>query len=268
MLNFNKKTITNTSITLGILGLVALLFALSGTKTQKTVEKNLTKPKVDLIQRVESRPSNTYKTENLTPDPEQVILFNTEVSDGSVNMTIERIRTLEKQKKDIYLVLDSPGGSVFDGVKLIAFIEASTVKVNTVCLSLCASMAAQIFSHGDTRYMISGATLMFHQAAGGVQGPLKEMTHRLNYVTSSVTKMDAYVADRAGIDRNEFDKMVEHELWIDSDDSIDKGLADKLVVLDVKVDQPGVFSLKREMIKLNIPLAETLKGTNPLKEFN
>ncbi len=215
----------------------------------------------------QTKASDKLKVTRLAVEPEQVILLNTEVNEYSVEIIIAKIEELSNKYKNLYLVLDSPGGSVFDGSRLISYMESSKANVNTVCYGLCASMAAQIFSHGKQRLMINRSTLMYHPASGGVRGTVHEMKSLLGYIDRETQKLDAYVADRAGITRDKFADLVLQNLWIAADDAISMHLADGLVIVPVNYETEEVVVISDELIKRGITTGTTPKTTNPLKEI-
>lgn len=133
----------------------------------------------------------------------------------------------------ILLVIDSPGGAVFAGSKVISAIEASRRPVYTICYGLCASMAAMIHQYGHKRLMVSRSVLMFHNASGGAQGEVNQMLSQLHFVDRFCLKMDAYIADRAGINYYEFANLLNSQVWIDAEDSLSKGFSDQTVSLNL-----------------------------------
>lgn len=261
MNNITRNTLL--AVSLLVVGTATLLHP----STKLTTDRNVTKSLVSKTVTESPAQSKEYKITNLQLDPKQTIIFNAEVGSDAVDLTIAQINELSKNGKDIYLVLNSPGGSVFAGAKLIAYMEGARVNVNTVCYELCASMAAQITEHGAKRLMISSATLMFHQAAGGVEGSLKEMKNRLGYIDIVITKLDAYIANRSGINREEFDRMVEHELWIDGQDSLDKNLVDGLVTIAFNGSSGQPFVISQQLKNHNIVPQKTITLENPLKNI-
>lgn len=241
-------------------------------KSSKVTEKEVVKPVLtSTVAPASPLSSKKNKIYTINVEPEQVILLNTEVADESVEFAISRLKELNDLELEAYVVLDSPGGSVFAGERLISFMEGSKIKVSTVCFGLCASMAAHIHQHGATRYMFDRSILMFHQAAGGAQGSMKEMTNFMNFLERTMTKLDAYVANRSGISRDKFDHMVEHELWVDAEDSLDLNLTDKLILLNVRegTDLSKMMNINQELIKNNIKIKSIIPTTNnPLKDIH
>jgi ATP-dependent Clp protease protease subunit len=172
------------------------------------------------------------KIERLNVDAKDLVFLVDEVNFSSMTAVIQQLNDRQKTSKEIFLLIDSPGGSVFDGNQIVTAMEASKVPVHTVCIGLCASMAAIIHQHGVKRLMFDRAVLMFHPAAGGLQGTLEQMQSRLSMITRIVEKEDLYIAKRAGITFDDFKTKWLVELWIDGEDSVNQKFADGLVFID------------------------------------
>jgi ATP-dependent Clp protease, protease subunit len=165
---------------------------------------------------------------------------------GEVNANVDSlILDLNKMNKDksvkkIFLLIDSPGGSVLDGAKFVSAIEASPKPVYTICTTICASMAAIIHQYGVKRLMTDRSALMFHDAAGGLQGPLPQMRSRLNFFDRLTTKMDAFIAKRAGVPLDSFLNDLHSEIWIDAEDSLSRHFTDDIVSVVVEGEEAAV----------------------------
>jgi ATP-dependent Clp protease protease subunit len=215
-------------------------------KTPK--EENIQTPTVKEFIENDVVPSlDKLEVTRIEVDPEQIILFNTQVNYQSVSMTIDRLNELEaKGYNHVYIVLDSPGGSVIDGANLIAYMKASKMRIDTVCQGICASMAAQIHQVGKKRYMTDKSILMFHPAATRIGGKIEEMLNQLITIKKYVDRLDAEVAARAGIRYETFKQMLVSELWVESVDAIEMGLADEIAYLFNKPGtNPLIFNLKK-----------------------
>lgn len=132
----------------------------------------------------------------------------------------------------LYIVINSPGGSVMDGALIVSAIQSSQVPVYTVCLGLCASMAAIIEAYGTKRYMVDRSLLMYHEAAGGVQGQFNQMRSRFNAFDRFTDKMITEVALRAGKSPEIFKLSLANEVWLDSEDALNSGFIDGLVMIE------------------------------------
>jgi ATP-dependent protease ClpP protease subunit len=159
-----------------------------------------------------------------------VIYFNVPVVEQSVAAAINILKGLNGE---IYLILDSPGGSVVDGAKLIQYIKYSGKNINTVCDGVCASMAFQIFEVGKKRLMTEKAVLMAHPASGGAQGTIENMKSMIDAFKLLVDRMDKETADRAKIDYTKFKAMVSDNIWAETPEAIKLGLADAAIHLEV-----------------------------------
>lgn len=152
-----------------------------------------------------------------------------EINEGNSPLIAKQILVLGKTSEPMTIILNSPGGSVFDGAAIISAIEAAKGPVNTLCVQLCASMAAMIHQYGTNRLMLNRSVLMFHPAAGGVQGTLDQIGSRYTLFKSFIGKMEENVARRAKISFAEYKQRATVELWIDAEDSVNQGFADKIV---------------------------------------
>lgn len=211
-----------------------------------------------------STSSTKKKVTNLQLDPENVVFLNTEVDSVSVDSVIQRIQDNERDGEDLYIILDCPGGSVFDGARLISYMEAATIKVNTIVVGIAASMCGHIAAHGHKRYALDRATIMYHSANGGLQGTVPEMQELLNYVARTVDKLDTYIATRSGNDLATFNLKVLRNVWIDGEDALALGLIDELATVNVRNARLRSDSSLEENI-LSAP--KEIIQTNPLKNF-
>lgn len=174
----------------------------------------------------------TQTVNKLTLNMPQVLILAGEVNGVSSASVIRGIKALQANKAPIYLLIDSPGGSVLDGAQVLSAIEASKVPVNTVCMRMCASMAFVIHQFGTKRLAVSRSILMAHPASGGVNpGQIQNMLNLLKTITNYIDKMDAFIAKRAGLGTEEFHAMIAHELWLDAEDATARRFNDEIVYI-------------------------------------
>jgi ATP-dependent protease ClpP protease subunit len=151
------------------------------------------------------------------------------VTEESVQATIRSLNEKAKYSQHLTLVINSPGGSVFDGAELIAAmrsLQASGVQVDTVCLNLCASMAAIIHQYGSKRYMQEYAVLMFHPASGGARGEVDTMLSRLETIAKYVDRFGAEIAARVGIPASQLKQEEKNELWLNDKEALSRNFSD------------------------------------------
>lgn len=198
-------------------------------------------PKVALAER-------TKIITHIVLDVERTVQLLGEVGPSAEDIAKKITKLATASDKPIYFVINSPGGSVLDGAILVSAIESSRAPVIVICHSLCASMAAIIFEYAHDRYMTDRSFVMFHPASGGAEGEIDKMASRLGSIQRFIGKFDSYIAARANVPYNKFHSLTQNELWLDSEDAVNSGFADKIVSVDLSVLPPpepafNLFSL-------------------------
>lgn len=232
-------------ISTGFLGVLAILFLTGAAGITYTLFKDkpatvlpgfvsVIKPEMPLSNEVQSNDVQLVgkSLTKLNIDFSRAVYIVGEV-DESILQQISQIQQLSAMSSEpIYLMLESPGGSVFDGYKMLSAMESSRAPVYTVATGLCASMCAIIHQYGSKRFAFDRATLMFHDAAGGLQGEVKKMATRLNYISRSLEKVDRKIASKMGISYDKYMALHAYELWVDAEDALKLHLIDDVVATE------------------------------------
>lgn len=133
--------------------------------------------------------------------------------------------------KEIYLVLDTPGGSVQAGNSFIDFAKSLNIKVHTVTL-FAASMGFHMVQSLDDRLVMQSSTLMSHRASLQLAGELGgEFDSRLNWIRRTIQQMDMEVSKRVRMKYEDYQNIIRDELWLNGQDSITYRMADRVVKL-------------------------------------
>ena len=188
----------------------------------------------------------TKRIHVLKPAGNRTLLLWGEVGQNSLALAEDIKHLSSESRAPIYLLINSPGGSVLDGALIISAIEASPAPVYTVCMQLCASMAAVIHQYGKERLMSDRAILMFHNAAGGTQGYVPQMLSRLNLINRYVNKMNAFIANRAGVNLSDWASRMDNEVWIDAEDATASHLNDKIVNIPLPQMAPQQMQIQEK----------------------
>lgn len=143
----------------------------------------------------------------------------------------EKLKSLGDSNEPIFVLINSPGGSVQVGNEIISLMQAANGPVYTVCLSLCASMGAIILEHGTKRFALDRSVVMFHDASGGTEGSLGHMNSILQFYLRGIEKTNRYIAERSLMKYEKFMELQKDELWIDAEDAKNLNLLDDLVRL-------------------------------------
>lgn len=169
--------------------------------------------------------------------PENTIILRGIVSDNSMYELRKKLFAADEARKDkrqpIYLVIDSPGGSVSAGDAFIHAIAPHIENIQTVTM-FAASMAAGIVQGLPGKRLIAdNGTLMFHRASGGVEGQFEdgELESRLSYYKSFVRLMEQRNANRMNMTLALYKDLVKDELWMLGREAISMAGADEVVTL-------------------------------------
>ena len=110
---------------------------------------------------------------------ERIIFLDSEITNQSVNLWIAELLFLAgKSEDDIYIYINSPGGSVTSGLALYDTIKYIKPKIITICVGMAASMAAFILAAGDSRYALENSEIMIHELSTNIGGNATDiLTH-------------------------------------------------------------------------------------------
>ena len=162
---------------------------------------------------------------------EKTILLRGEVNTESVAKVMEKMYKSEDSK--IAIFIDSPGGSVMDGLYLFNFI--ANFNKPTVCyVNLAASMAFVITQACTERYVTDTTVMMQHQASFGGQGTIGKMKEMSRFGESLSESADSLQARRLGISKEDFEKRIMNDWYMYGEEAVKENAADKVVFLECK----------------------------------
>lgn len=209
------------------------LIAVGNTVKPSVVVKNLPTQLLPMNAGALEPTSNKSKEiVNVQVPAEQVVALVGEIGNEALSVANE-ITEKANNGSPVYLLISSPGGSVLDGALIINAIEAAPVPVYTVCMDLCASMAAIIHQYGSNRFMVDRSILMFHDAAGQFQGYFPHINSRFTAVDRYINRFNSYISTRTGMPFEDLAQAEHTEMWLDAEDSLARKFTDKLVYIQV-----------------------------------
>lgn len=177
----------------------------------------------------------TIKQESKTSTPEmyidgEIVTDEYEDSDTSAAGFRDALKSLGDVKK-INLHINSPGGSVFEGIAIYNMLKQNSAQINVYVDGLAASIASVIAMSGDTIFMPSNAMLMIHNPwtyAVGNANELRKQANNLDQITKS--SVQTYLA-KAGdkLDEQTLKQLMDDETWLTAQEAYDYGLADEVV---------------------------------------
>lgn len=176
-----------------------------------------------------------------------------EINDESAQAAALELMHLSVQRGSqsytIYLVLDTPGGSIAAGEDLIE-VAKSIPNLKTVTIFAASMGSAIVQALPGERLMVDSGIQMFHRAAGRVGGQFEtgELESRLEFYKKMVRKMEKRSADRMGMSLKLYKQKVKDEMWLISDEAIEGKAADKIVSLACT----ETLSAKKQVISMEI----------------
>ena len=194
------------------------------------------------------------------------IVFSGQVTDASVAQAQIKLGLLSKQldrDEVIYLVIDSPGGSVSAGNLFIDYAKSLPQNIKPICI-FCASMGYHMFQSFGERLVYSSSTLMSHRASlGGIGGQLPgELETRLNWIKTTLTQMDVMAAKRVGLSTEAYQKLIYDELWLNGNSAVATKHADRLA--KIKCDDQLISGTRSENVRTMFGPVEVTFSTCPL----
>lgn len=175
--------------------------------------------------------------ESVKLNSENTVFLKDVVEAESVTKAMSELSSKEENKEPvIYLVLDTPGGSVFDGLNLIHFLKGFKKPVKTITV-FSASMGFQIAegNPGD-RLILDTGTLMSHPMSGGERGEFGKglsIEKRINQINEIIETMDKQVVSRTNGKQTleSYQKSYNDELWTTGQNAVDTGFADEVATI-------------------------------------
>lgn len=167
-------------------------------------------------------------------DTEATILLYSSIGESmwedsvSAKQFSEELNKLPANVKNITLRVNSPGGSVFDGLSIYERLKQHKAKVTVYVDGLAASIASIIALAGDEIVIGEGSFFMVHAPMAGVQGNASEMQEMIDVLDKIENQMIGIYARKTKLSTAEISKMLMKDTWINSEEAISMGFADRL----------------------------------------
>ena len=161
------------------------------------------------------------------------IIFLGEVNATTASLVVAQMLYLEAQDpdKDIQLYINSPGGSVTDGMAIYDTMQYVKCDVSTICVGMAASMGAFLLSSGakGKRIALPNAEIMIHQPSAGTQGKVTDMEIDVEHFLRIKKNLNEILASNTGKTAEEVKAASERDHWMTADEAKDFGLVDKII---------------------------------------
>ncbi len=163
---------------------------------------------------------------------ERIIFITGGIEDHMANLIIAQLLFLEAEdpKKDIFIYVNSPGGSVTAGMAIIDTMHHIKPDVATVCVGMAASMGSLILSQGakGKRFILPNAEVMIHQPLGGAYGQATDIDITARHILKTRDRLNKMLAKATNQKLQQIEKDVERDFFMDSEQALAYGIVDKI----------------------------------------
>lgn len=164
---------------------------------------------------------------------DRIIFIGEEILPHNANLIIAQILFLEAEdpKKDILLYINSPGGSVYDGMAIYDTMNYVKCDIQTVGIGLQASMAAFLLSSGTKgkRFLLPNSKVMIHQPSSGTRGRVSDMEIDLKESIKVKQRLNEILAKNTGQKLAKIEQDVERDFWMSAQESQAYGIVDTII---------------------------------------
>ena len=163
---------------------------------------------------------------------DRIVMLSGEVNDALANTIVAQLLYLESKDpdKDIYLYINSPGGSVSAGLAIYDTMNYISCDVCTICLGMAASMGAFLLSSGATgkRYSLPNSEIMIHQPLGGAQGQASDIKIAADHILRTKAKLNKILSLNSGKSLEQVEKDTDRDNFLTAEQALEYGLIDKI----------------------------------------
>ena len=164
---------------------------------------------------------------------DRIIFLGEEVTEMTANVVVAQLLHLanENPDKDIQLYINSPGGSVYDGLAIYDTMQYIAPDVQTIGIGLQASMGAFLLSSGakGKRFVLPNARVMIHQPSSGTRGKVTDQEISLRESIALKERLATIMSDNTGQKLDKIKADMERDYWLSAADAVAYGLADEVI---------------------------------------
>ena len=165
---------------------------------------------------------------------DRIVFLSGEIDDDTANLVVAQMLFLEMENPDadISLYINSPGGSVTDGMAIFDTMRYIKPKVRTVCLGMAASMGAFLLMAGEPgmRLALPNSEVMIHQPSGGAHGQASDIQIQAEHILRTKDKLNRILAKNTGKDLATVEKDTDRDHYMSAEQAWEYGLIDSVFV--------------------------------------
>ena len=164
---------------------------------------------------------------------DRIIFLGDEVTDAAASVIVAQLLFLESEdpNKDIYLYINSPGGSVTAGMAIYDTMQYIRCDVSTICMGMAASMGAFLLSAGTKgkRFALPNSDIMIHQPSGGAQGQATDINIHAQHILDIKKRLNEILAKNTGQPLEVIERDTERDNFMTAQQAMVYGLVDKVI---------------------------------------
>lgn len=164
---------------------------------------------------------------------DRIIMLGSQIDDNVANSIVSQLLFLQAQdsEKDIYLYINSPGGSVTAGFAIYDTIQHIKPDVQTICIGMAASMGSFLLAAGakGKRFALPNAEFMIHQPLGGAQGQATEIEIAANHILKTREKLNRILSERTGQSIEKIQQDTDRDNFLTAAEAKEYGLIDEVM---------------------------------------
>lgn len=163
----------------------------------------------------------------------RIIYLGTPVDDDVSNAVVSQLLYLawDNPDEDIYLYINSPGGSVLDGMAIYDTMQLIKPDVATICIGKAASMGAVLLSGGTKgkRYCTANSTVLIHQVMGGIQGSASDIEITAQEILRLRQRLNTILSDNCNQPFDKISRDSDRDYWMDAETAVEYGIVDHVL---------------------------------------
>ena len=164
---------------------------------------------------------------------DRIVILAEEVNHTTASLIVAQLLYLEGQdpSKDISLYINSPGGSVTDGIAIYDTMQYIKCDVSTICMGLAASMGAFLLAAGakGKRYALPNSDIMIHQPSGGAKGQATDIMIHADHIVQTKKRLNTILSERTGQPYDIIARDTERDNFMTADQALEYGIVDKVI---------------------------------------
>lgn len=165
---------------------------------------------------------------------DRIIFIGDEITDATASVVVAQLLFLESEDpdKDIYIYINSPGGSVTAGMAIYDTMNYIKPDVSTICVGLAASMGAFLLSAGKKgkRYALPNSEIMIHQPLGGAKGQASDVKIHAEFLLKTRDKLNKILSENTGKPLEVIEKDTDRDNFMTAEEAKEYGLIDQVMI--------------------------------------